>query len=299
MTISKLMLNNNEYDLSGESKGNTSFSVADNTLFIESSGYSNYSEPTLYEGKELDKFTWADLKQKCVDGDFAGIRVGDYKIINTFGYTNRMYIAGIDTYYSPLNTGATMTSHHIDWIGEYLSPVYAPWTVSRPNNNGNEYPYLSSYWYNINMVTNLPSEVQAVISYKYAPAEKRYGVDSNGETIIISNSNGMDICNYSGGNNKLWLPTENEVFGFTAFGTPGYSATGTQYPIFRNNPTFKIKTTKSQDQAQWWLATVAADSTTKACAVSCFGQPITSNCSAQVSDYDLNYFPICFTISGE
>jgi hypothetical protein len=297
MAISKLILDNNEYDLSGGSGGNTSFSVADSTLFIESSGYSNYSEPTLYEGRELDEFTWADLKQKCRNNDFSGLRVGDYKTITTFGYSNRMCIAGIDTYY-----GSGMDYHHIDWIGKNVAPVSGPWSSSRIDNNGNPYPYRYTYWSNSTFHdSGLPSEVINVLSSKEAPMERRCGRDGANSIITIDNSNGINIYWYNAAN-YLWLPTEYEVFGSTIAGTPKFSTTGVQYPIFRNNPSFRVKSTRDGGSAvKWWLATVAANSTTEVCAVDSHGILVT--CQGPYisgSSYNtFNYHPICFTISGE
>lgn len=268
-------------------------------------GGGNFTDIQMYEGKELSDFTWQQIKDKCNNNDFSGLRVGDYKTITlSDGHIFKMKIAGIDTYYRAASFSDQyqnlVINHHIDWISyECLKDSSnIKWNNSNSNNGNsqNVHPWSVSYlknYLNSTVYNKLPSDLKNIISNKRLIMEGRYSSNNSKLTNSVNKSvTDMGI---------LWLPTEYEVYGSIIYGTKPHSAgSGIQYPLFINSSYNRIKcnsSTNNQNRTsvQWWLSTVADNSYEKACCVSAHGAPL--------EDYVTSYYgigvPICFRISAD
>lgn len=269
MAITKLVLNGTEYEI-----GN----------LVNTTG------PMLYDGIELEDYTWADIQTMCDNGDFENLREGDYKTIKlTAGETVVMQIAGIDTYYK---TTDVSLGHHIDWISKDCLSTTQQWNTSN-NNNGNgdttsAYPYMVSNIYtvlNSTIYPTLPSDVRAVIFNKKTLMEQRY---SSSSPLTDSTTWGwQDI-------GQIWLPSEYEVFGAQVWGTKGYGVTqAVQYPLFANSFYHRIKGQgDGGPRCTWWLSTVRSGTSTYCCHVSNNGNAGGSTASTSLG------VPVCFRIAA-
>lgn len=236
MAITKLLLNGVQYDIG--------------------SVYNIITEgPELYDGRELEEFSWADLKDKCASADYSGLRVGDYKTITlTDGEVVQMQIAGIDTYYG-CHVGGPVIPHHIDFISKTVVGGTVQWNTTRTNNGNTSeaYPYRVSNikkFLNNTIYPKIPSDVKLVIKNKITLLESRY--NSSG-TLTDSNSWGwMDV-------GAVWIPSEYEVFGAVIGGSKYWSqGQATQYSLFSNSNLHKIKKDKNGALSNWWLSTVGS-----------------------------------------
>jgi hypothetical protein len=275
-----------------------------------------HQEPTLFtQGRELNEFTWSDLKQKCLDNDFSGLQIGDYKTIILDGgddvlyamKTIKMQIAGIDTYYG-MRYGWVggdpfwKIGHHIDWISKdvlYAGTEDSHWTLTdfssisaytqySPFKKSNIYSYLNNTFFNY-----LSEELQSCITTKINPMTTGYpaGMLDSGEI------------------GKLWLPTEGEVFGSVRprlsdeaayYASTGYAST-IQYPIFRNASSRMkhIANSFMNDSYRytnlvWPLATTDGKENTAILYVDDYG----SLTKLKYMDCNSNFL-ICFRIGGE
>jgi hypothetical protein len=260
-------------------------------------------DPSVYEGRELSEYSWADLKQKCTDNDFSGIRVGDYKTITvgSSGESTKARIAGIDTYYNtgsyaPTNTSENkIVTHHIDFICDNTYNLSVMWNTENLNySTSNSVPYMVSNVYtylNNDMYTDIikyNSELEDSITNKIMRLETRSY--SSAVNIVPTNSTGSLVKEMG----KFWLPSEYEIFGYSFYGTQGYSALGAmQYPLFRNCGKYKIKgISGGAARVNWWLSTACRDSSASCCCVSQHGSAIANGATS------LYYVPICFRIAA-
>lgn len=265
MAITKIQLNGVEYDIGIDTQ--------------------------LYNGRELSDYTWAQLKAKCQNADFKGLRIGDYKTINVEGRNIQMQIAGIDTYYNIID------KHHIDWISVNCSGIKRQWS-NKDNNNGgiihtgahSSAAYLASsiaMYLETNYYDLLPSDVQAVIHKKVEYLEER----SDSEyTLTDSTSN-----NNSYFKNRIWLPNEYEIFGSIILGTPKFSGGNlVQYPLFANSTKNRIKAISNESldsKTNWWLSTVTSGSNSEALYINTDGIVRSQSIKTEM------YFPVCFSIA--
>ncbi len=283
------------------------FSIGGSTIMLkdaaarESIELQGKSQSGVYDGRDLTQVfaeeiknysdAWAWIKARTTAADFSGLMIGDYIPITANGNTMIPEIAGIDTYYDAYS-GAV--GHHIDFISKDCYPFTsgsAPvWASS--NNNGtsaDSAPYMVSNiksWLNDTLYGYLPDELKNVISDKYNYLETRYS--SSG---ILTDSTGRSWKNMG----KLWLPTEYEVYGTCAYGTPKYSeGFCVWYPIFHDGLRHRIKHNGNNgSRAYWWLASVYSGDSCYACYVSSIGDP---------GYYSVYYpgcgVPVCFRISA-
>jgi len=267
MAITKLVLNGTEYEI-----GN----------LVNTTG------SMLYDGIELEDYTWADFQTMCNNGDFENLREGDYKTIKlTTGETVVMQIAGIDTYYK---TTDVSLGHHIDWISKDCLSTTQQWNTSN-NNNGNSTnacPYMVSNIYTVlnnTIYPTLPSDVRAVIFNKRTLMEQRYSSSST-----LTDSTGWSWQNLG----PIWLPSEYEVFGSQVCGTKRWGATqAVQYPLFANSFYHRAKGLRDGgSRCAWWLSTVNSGNTTNSCYVGTNGYASSYNAS------DSYGVPVCFRIAA-
>jgi len=266
MAITKLVLNGTEYEI-----GN----------LVNTTG------SMLYDGIELEDYTWADFQTMCNNGDFENLREGDYKTIKlTTGETVVMQIAGIDTYYK---TTDVSLGHHIDWISKDCLSTTRQWNTTN-NNNGNSTsacPYKVSNIYTVlnnTIYPTLPSDVRAVIFNKRTLLEQRYSSSS-----ALTDSTGCEWQDIG----PIWLPSEYEVFGSLVCGTKRWGASqSVQYPLFANSFYHRIKGQgDGGSRRPWWLSTVYSGTPALCCRVNSYGDA--GGTSATYS-YGV---PVCFRIA--
>lgn len=219
-------------------------------------------------GKELTE-SWKSLHDRIIKGDFHDIYIGGYKTLTlTTGEIVIMEVAGIDQYY---RCGDTEIGHHVDFIsrdclagGRRMNPT--------SNNNGTEaepHPWLASelYWTlndeSTGVFSTLPADLKPYIITKRAQLEERY---SSGGAVVADT--GWSWSNMG----KLWLPTEVEVFGHSAWSEPGCGTGGAgcnlQYPIFMGGAKHVIKGDgNGGSRCHWWEASADRSLATAFCEV--------------------------------
>jgi len=227
-------------------------------------------------GREIP-FTWAEIKAKCLIGDFSGILIGDWKPLTlTTSETVIMEVAGIDTYYGYASNG----KHTIDFISrDCLSATY-----SMNPTNTNIGGWLSSALYTAmngtgGIYDSLPSDVKAVIGEKLMLLENKAAADSTTWAWHTET--------------KLWLPAELEVFGYQSWSEIGYgSGNFKQYPLFAGSEKHIIKGAgNGGSAATWWELSPRRASPTNFCYVSNTG-PACATTAGTASR-----IPICFRVS--
>ena len=231
-----------------------------------------------YGGREIP-LTWAQIKAKVAAGDFTGLRIGDYKDIALNGSfydagsavtktlsnnVMRMEIAGIDSYYHYADTNVP---HHIDFISRDCVPgVGTPAGLLYNTTATNSGGYIGSSLFTTLNGTNglqklLPADVAAVILNKRGMTEVKTGASASSWAW-------KDM-------GKLWLPTEQEVWGQTVWAEHGFGGgLAVQYPIFQNGLRHIVKGNgNGGSRCYWWCASSMADSAAHFCFVSSYGFP--------------------------
>lgn len=256
-----------------------------------------------YKGKELT-CSWNDLQQMCVDNNFDDIQIKDYKIVELLdGQVVHMEIAGINTY---TDIGDIAIKPHIDFISKDVLKDITAWS-NTGSNNGNDTdicPYMISDlkdFLDTIILPKIPDEISNIIITKHTLLEGRY----NGAPLEILEEPVQLVSLYAEGDilssttwawkdiGKLWVPSEFEVFGAQIWTTPGFGAgAAIQYPLFRYEPTAKIKVHDTTGEAHgWWLSSVANNSSTEACMVTNTGVSSIRQVAAATG-----YFPLCFRV---
>ena len=224
-----------------------------------------------YYGKEIE-YTWAEIKTKTAAGDFSGINIGDYKDVTlSNGEKVRMEVAGIDTYFG-YQSG---DNHRIYWISrDCLKTTYA---MNSTNTNTGGFPASAlKTTLNTTIFNMLPAEVQNVIV-----ADKR-------------------LCSTKGSwewkeDQKLWLPSEVEVWGHNTWSEVGYgNGCGIQFPIFAGSLRHICKglgfgAAATGSRSNWWCDSPSASNTTLFCHVYYVGGALYSYASTALG------VPVCFT----
>ena len=257
-----------------------------------------------YNGDE-----WAWIKARITANNFKGIHVGDFiPVVLAAGSVGADYtitqktlncaVAGIDTYY---RYGDSEVGHHIDFISTGTIGTNIPWNPAN-NNNGTadeKNPWLASKIYAaLNGVDNYSTNAYNSVAHGYdasaggvfqlLPAslktqiiEKRlYIPERYSNSGLLTDATGAKWADYG----KLWLPTEQEVYGciinsaesnsgrnWAAIGTP------VQYPIFAGTAGDRNK--KLCGRANWWLSSVSGGSSSLACLVNSGGIATAGDCT--------------------
>jgi hypothetical protein len=273
------------FTLSGGTLGTKSKADARIALDLDPRGFE-------YGGREIP-FTWAQIKAKIADGDFTGLRVGDYKDITLNGtfydaaaeanktITNnvfRMEIAGIDSYYRYADTNVP---HHIDFISRDCLAGNLLYNATDTNSGA----YIGSALFTTLNGANglqslLPSDVAAVILNKRGMTE-----------VKTSASASSWAWNDMG---KLWLPTEQEVWGHVTWAEHGYGGgLSVHYPIFQDGLRHIVKGDgNGGSRCSWWCASSVAGSAACFCIVYFSGYPNSASAT-----YAHVRVPLCFRVA--
>ena len=223
-----------------------------------------------YFGKELP-FTWAEIDEKETAGDFSGINVGDYKdIMLTNGEKVRMEVAGINT----RKGYATNNNNCIHWISrDCLATTYK---MNETNTNTGGFPASTlKTTLNTTIYNMLPADVKAVIKTNKRLCSKKGSWDWQEDQ-------------------KLWLPSEVEVWGFNSWSEVGYgNGNAVQFEIFRGslahiNKGLGFGKAEQGSRSNWWCESPDASSTTYFCNVSSDGHPDSYSASTPLG------VPLCF-----
>ena len=216
-----------------------------------------------------DIYAW--LKARAQDGDFTGLRIGDYMDVPITAGTNvpaqtvRYMIGAIDPYYQ---CSDNPMGHHIAFVpsapvlvggSKAVNGSYIKWNDTATN-NGNattKEPYLISKlhgWEISDYLPSLPAALRNVLMNYRSLAEQRYG--SSGGLTEASGWGWADL-------GKVWSLSEMEVYGCAVWGSKGYSVgMDCHFPIF--------DTTASRlmgERVGWWLRSVMGGSASSVCDV--------------------------------
>ena len=220
-----------------------------------------------------DIYAW--LKSRAQDGDFTGLRIGDYMDVPITAGTNvpaqtvRYMIGAIDPYYQ---CSDSPMGHHIAFVPS--APVlvggskasngsYIKWN-DIATNNGNattKEPYLISKlhgWEISDYLPSLPAALRNVLmNYRSLP-EQRYG--SSGNLTEASGWGWADL-------GKVWSLSEMEVYGCAVWGSKGYSVgMDCHFPIFDSAASRLMG-----ERVHWWLRSVVGGSASLVCYVYSYG----------------------------
>ena len=252
-----------------------------------------------YEGVDLtQKFTseianysdeWAWIKARIQAGNFKGIYVNDYiPITCSNGYVLKAQIAGINTYtgYADQQVG-----NHIDFICKELwNDLHVMNKVNYNNGNANSpNPFLASdlnYWLNSmsGTVPNSTSDPSVTTEVDYTAGGVLYYLPDKLKNQIITKRILLP-SRYTAGSvltsdnswawqitDKLWIPSEVEVYGAPCWGDSGYGAGGfVQYPYFANNMNRVKRRCSSNDRYSWWLLSARSGNSTHFAGVANYG----------------------------
>ena len=272
-----------------------------------------------YEGVDLtQKFAseianysdeWAWIKARIQAGNFKGIYVCDYiPITCSNGYVLKAQVAGINTY---KGYGDNAVGNHIDFISKELwNDLHVMNKVNYNNGNANSpSPFLASdlnYWLN-SMSGNVPNStsdpsVTTEVDYTtsgvlyYLPDKLKNQIITKRimlprrytEGQVLTNDNSWDWKS----TDKLWIPSEVEVYGVPCWGNSEYGMGGfMQYPLFACNMNrVKLRCASKDHYGYWLLSAFAGNSTGFALVGSdgiCFASVATTNWVTE---------PVCFRI---
>ena len=252
---------------------------------------------------------WAWMKARKNNGDYNGMHVGDYiPITCSNGYVLEAQIAGINTY---TGYGDQPVGNHIDFICKELwNDIHVMNKVDYNNGNANSpSPFLASdlnYWLN-SMSGNVPnstSDAAVTTEVDYTTEGVLYYLPDKLKNQIITKRimlpsryiEGQVLKNDNSwawqSTDKLWIPSEVEVYGASCWSNSGFGIGGfVQYPYFANNMNRVKRCYSSKDRSNWWLLSASVGNSTNFVRVSnsgiCNSGPATTTWSAA---------PVCFRI---
>ena len=285
--LSKFSIDSTVYDLKDTSAHTKVDAVTTAEEYDRQNGINSYAGRSLAsvfanEIGDADIYTW--LRNRARNGNFAGLRIGDYIDVpivegaNVNAQTVRYRIGAIDHYYQ---CGDTAKGHHIVMVpkapvtvkGDKASNTsYLQWRETNDNNGTAEekHPYLCSKlhdWEINDFLPALPSTLQSAILSQRVLLEERYS--STGKLTEASGWSWADL-------GKIWSPSEMEVYGCPVWGSTGYSVGfDSQFPIFTDTAS-RI----AGGRVNWWLRSVRGGSSSNACNV---------NSNGTASNYDPTY----------
>lgn len=254
-----------------------------------------------------DEWAWAKARRNA--GNYAGMHVNDYiPITCSNGYVLKAQIAGINTYtgYADQQVG-----NHIDFICKELwNDLHIMNKVNCNNGNANNpSPFLASdlnYWLNSKSgnVPNSTSDAAVTTEVDYTAGGVLYYLPDKLKNQIITKRILLP-SRYTAGSvltsdnswtwqstDKLWIPSEVEVYGAPCWGDSGYGAGGfVQYPIFIGNMNRAKKRCSNKDRYSWWLLSAYAGDSTYFARVSAHGF-----CYYTSATYASIAAPVCFRI---
>lgn len=212
--------------------------------------YTTYIELGFGEFRELevglDKSTWAGIK-KIIDAKQASayITSGDKFNVTLSTGEALVYQANVNTY----GLG------EVDFIPTYCLEALNNMNSSNTNAGGWNAANRRK-WLNETFFAQLPADLQAVISEK--TLKRSQGSQS---TVLIEATD------------KIWLPTETEVFGNNAYGAATEVAVQKQYPIFPDQNSRVRTQGKNGAACPWWESSPRVSLSTAFCTVHTTGTP--------------------------
>lgn len=254
-----------------------------------------------------DEWAWAKARKNA--GNYAGMHVGDYiPITCSNGYVLNAQIAGINTY---TGYGDPQVGNHIDFICKELwNDLHVMNKVNYNNGNANSpSPFLTSdlnYWLNSmsGTVPNDTSDSSVTTEVDYTTDGVLYYLPDKLKNQIVPKRI-MLPSRYTAGSvlksdnswawqstDKLWIPSEVEVYGAPCWGNSGYGAGGfVQYPLFACNMNRAKLRCANKDRYGWWLLSALAGNATNFTSVNAYG--LANNNSAIAASIAV---PVCFRI---
>lgn len=221
--------------------------------------------------------TFAELRARAMTGDFSTLRLGDYidlpsltigadsvnplmypaRTINNNYNRLRVEIVGFDDYYQVGNT-AVPSQHHVTMMFKDI-PTTAPFNET--NTTTGDYPgSMLFHWLHEQFEPALIS----AIGFDPRPVDRRIGTVTNWAWV---------------GSEKIFLPTNVNIFGTTGFSHTNYgTGTQTQFALFALNPNRKIKR-NNNSRSSWWLAEPSANSSPNFCLAGDTGHATNHNAS--------------------
>ena len=250
-----------------------------------------------------DEWAWAKARMNA--GNYAGMHVNDYiPITCSNGYVLKAQIAGINIY-----TG--YAGNHIDFICKELwNDLHVMNKVNYNNGNANSpSPFLASdlnYWLNSmsGTVPNSTSDAAVTTEVDYTTDGVLYYLPDKLKNQIVTKRI-MLPSRYTAGSvltsdnswdwqstDKLWIPSEVEVYGAPCWGNSGYGMSGfVQYPYFANNMNRAKLRCASKDRYAWWLLSAYAGSSAHFAVVGGYGY-----CNYASATNIWIAAPVCFRI---
>ncbi len=202
-----------------------------------------------WDSRGLEYNSWATIQAYIAAGEFANVAaVGDTKTITlTTNEQLTLKVASINdgtgsagTYY-PANT--------VDFISEEVMADSHRFNATTTNVGGWNSSEMRTYL-NETVYPTLPSDLKNIVINK-----THMRTQGDYSTTLVS------------ADDKLWLPTEWEVFGAATYGseTSNYNK---HYSIFSNtNSRIKYKKAAPTTAAYWWLSSPATGGSTGFCLV--------------------------------
>ncbi|MBP3781773.1 MAG: hypothetical protein J6I68_00835 [Butyrivibrio sp.] len=194
----------------------------------------------------LTTASWDGIKRIVNAGKAADyISNGDQFTVELSGGETLVYEANVNVY----GLG------EVDFIPTYCLATTRQHHTSNTNAGGWNASDLRTYLNNT-FITMLPSDLQAVISEK--PVKATQGSQVN--TVLTSND-------------KIWIPTEKEVFGGITYSGSSENSVNNLYPIFTDAAS-RVRTQGSNGAAGYvWLASPYIGNSTHFCIVGTSGAP--------------------------
>ena len=213
------------------------------------------------------------LHKRAANGNFAGLRVGDYIDVPLVSASNvaaqqsvRFLLAHFDPYYQ---CGDSAKGHHIAFIASAPIAVaktvtgvandrYLMWNTANTNQGtaGVKNPYLNSNlkaWEKL-FEACLPEGLTKYLLTQRVQLEERYSASG-----ALNDSNSWSWQDIG----KVFSLSEMEVYGCPVWGTKGYSVGfDCQFDLFRDTA-HRV----NGNRCAWWLRSVASGSASNVCYV--------------------------------
>ena len=194
---------------------------------------------------------WAAIKRLINAGKAAEyINNGDEFSVTLTDGTSLPFLANVNTY----------GQGEVDFIARWL------WRNNRMNaSNTNVGGWNATELRNIlntSFLTLLPQDLQDVISEK----ELKRSAGNQSASLIVAYD-------------KIWLPTELEVFGNITYAASSEATVQHQYPIFPDTASRIKGVGREGTAAHWWLSSPYVSAATPFCAVYASGAPTNSTAS--------------------
>lgn len=200
--------------------------------------------------KRTEDASWDQVKELVAAG---ALKVGDEISDNLLTGQKMVYVV------------ADITEGEVKFISKNLLAERMEWNESGRNTGGFKESDLCRYLNEVVWAT-LPEELRAVISER----ECLQIVEGKEDRFML----------------KLWLPSEFEVFGDS---WASEVEEGQQFELFKD-PRNRVKFDQDGERATWWLLSVCAGYSTRACGVSYGGRASSYGCSVALR------VPVCFSI---